>query len=186
MRPHIISYEIKYPENVTIQFNDNLRKIVVEGPKGRLERTIDYPSINVKVDEYNKKIIIYALFPTRRDKSRINTWKKHIYNMIRGVTEGFRYKLKAVYVHFPFKMTIKGRTFIIDNFLGEKSPRTLEIPEGVDVKINGEEIIVESIDIERAGNVAGMLEQLTRVHRKDIRKFQDGLYIVEKPYYKYS
>ena len=185
MRPYIIKHDIEIPEGVVAMFDEKNRKIIVKGPKGELERTLDYPNIKVFVDEKNRKISILSYFPTRRDKSILNSWRKHIYNMIVGVTKGFKYKLRAVYVHFPFKVEIRGSELVVDNFLGEKKPRVLRIPDGVSVKVNGNEITVESIDIEKAGNVAGMIEQLTKVRRKDIRKFQDGIYIVEKPYYKY-
>ena len=42
--------------------------------------------------------------------------------MIKGVTRGFCYKMKAVYAHFPITCTIldEGKTFLIGNFVGMK------------------------------------------------------------------
>jgi large subunit ribosomal protein L6 len=77
-------------------------------------------------------------------------------------------------------VSVSGDTFAIKNFLGEKVPRTLKIKEGVTVKVEGTDVTVESTDIEKAGQVAADIEQLTRITNRDIRIFQDGIYIVEK------
>lgn len=78
-------------------------------------------------------------------------------------------------------VSLNGNQFSVKNFLGEKVPRLLTIKEGVDVTVSDTEVTVESIDIEKAGQVAADIEQLTRVTNKDIRIFQDGLYITKKP-----
>ena len=138
--------EIEIPDNVQVELKDH--ELIVRGPKGEVKRKFDYPNIKIIVED--KKIKIVTYFPTRREKRVFNTWISHIENMIKGVTEGFRYKLKAVYVHFPFKMKVQGNKFIVENFLGEKAPRVLELPKDVNVKIEGEYVIVESHDIEKA------------------------------------
>ena len=181
MRTFKLEETIDIPENVQVDLLGN--KLKVKGPKGELIRSFEYPNIKILIEDGKIKLVCY--FATRRDKRVFNTWVKHIKNMIKGVTEGFTFKLKAVYVHFPLKMKVQGNQFIVENFLGEKSPRVVELPDDVTVKVDGDYVIVESYDIEKAGNVAGILEQLTRVKGKDPRKFQDGIYIVEKPYYKY-
>jgi len=180
MRMFKIEEVIEIPNNVKVEIEGN--RIKIKGPKGEIERTIDS---NIKILLENSKIKLVCYFATRREKRILYTWVSHIENMIKGVTEGFKYKLKAVYVHFPFKMKVQGDTFIIENFLGEKTSRTIKIPNDIKVKIEGDYVIVEGIDIEKTGNFAGLLEQLTSIPGKDPRKFQDGLYIIEKPYTKY-
>lgn len=110
----------------------------------------------------------------------VGTIRAHINNMIKGVTEGFTYKLKIRYAHFPMKVSVKGNEVIIENFLGEKHPRRARIMEGVTVKISGEDVIVTGIDKEKVGQTAANIEQATRIKGRDPRVFQDGIYIVEK------
>jgi len=64
--------------------------------------------------------------------------------------------------------------------LGEKNPRTIEILDNVEVNIKGKDVIVTSVDKEKAGIVAGMIENNAKVLNKDRRTFQDGVYIVSK------
>jgi len=179
MRYYTIEETIEIPKNVQIKIDGE--KIIIKGPKGEIERKINNPKIIFEIKD--NKLHVRAEFATRREIRDMNTMISHIKNAIEGVTKGFVYKLKAVYVHFPFKMKIQGNKFIIENFLGERANRELEIPKDVKVRIEGDIVIVESHDIEKAGNFAGLLEILTRKKgkKKDPRKFQDGLYIIEKP-----
>ena len=68
----------------------------------------------------------------------------------------------------------------IKNFFGEKIPRILKIKEGADVKVEGEIITIESMDKEKAGQIAADIETLTKRSGFDRRIFQDGIYIIEK------
>ena len=78
-------------------------------------------------------------------------------------------------------VSVSNNNMTIKNFLGEKYPRTLLIKEGVQVKVEGDKIFVESVNKELAGTVASEIEKLTRRPNFDTRIFQDGIFIVEKP-----
>ncbi|MBS3165081.1 hypothetical protein J4439_06645 [Candidatus Woesearchaeota archaeon] len=56
----------------------------------------------------------------------------------------------------------------------------LKLRQGVQVKVEGSDIRVESVSRELAGQTAASIEQLTRRPGFDNRIFQDGIYIVEK------
>jgi large subunit ribosomal protein L6 len=99
---------------------------------------------------------------------------------MKGVTEGYTYKLRIVYSHFPMKVSTKGPEFTVDNFLGEKYPRKTKVLPGVKVEIKGNEVTVTGIDKELVGQTAANIEQLTRIKNFDLRVFQDGIYIIEK------
>merc|ERR1712080_433803 len=63
----------------------------------------------------------------------VRTVCSHINNMIKGVTMGFMYKMRAVYAHFPINCAIsEGGTLIeVRNFLGEKYIRKVRMHPGV-------------------------------------------------------
>ena len=55
----------------------------------------------------------------------VGTLASHINNMIVGVTNGFEYRMKVVYSHFPIQLKVASDELIINNFLGERSPDLL-------------------------------------------------------------
>jgi LSU ribosomal protein L6P len=106
--------------------------------------------------------------------------KAHVRYMVKGVTEGYVYKLKIVYAHFPMKVNIKNNEVIIDNFLGEKTPRRAEIFGNVKVEIKNDIVTVTGINIEEVGQTAANIERGTKIKDYDHRVFQDGIYIISK------
>ncbi|MFB6222660.1 MAG: 50S ribosomal protein L6, partial [Haloarcula sp.] len=82
---------------------------------------------------------------------------------------------------FPMQVDVEGDEVVIENFLGEKAPRRTTIHGDTDVEIDGEELTVNGPDIEAVGQTAADIEQLTRINDKDVRVFQDGVYITQKP-----
>ncbi|NJE42703.1 50S ribosomal protein L6 [Thermococcus sp. GR6] len=168
--------EVEIPEGVEVTIERNVVK--VKGPKGELERELKYPGVQIFTED--SKVVVFKEFPRKKDIAIARTFKAHIANMIKGVTEGFTYKLKVVYSHFPMTVKIQGDEVVIENFLGEKNPRRAKILPGVTVKVMGSEVIVEGIDKEAVGQTAANIEQATRITKWDRRVFQDGIYIVEK------
>ena len=100
--------------------------------------------------------------------------------MIKGVTEGYECKMKTVFSHFPIKTSVEGNQLIIQNFLGERFSRKADILENVKIDIKGENLTVTGIDKEKVGQTAANIERATKVKNRDIRVFQDGIYIVKR------
>ena len=167
---------IKIPEDVDVEIAGNMLK--VKGKEG--ENTREFKTDRLIFEKNNDEIIIGDKKATKKEKKMINTIKAHIKNMIKGVQEKFEYKLKICYNHFPFTVEVKGNEAIIKNFLGEKIPRKLKIPNGVDVKMEKDIIHIRSHNKELAGQAAANFETATRIRLRDRRVFQDGLFIIEK------
>jgi large subunit ribosomal protein L6 len=168
--------EIEIPEGITANLENGLVK--VKGPKGEVERSFHHPKIKVVLE--GKKIILTSPQSTKREKTILGSYESHIKNMLKGVEEGFVYKLKICSGHFPMNVAVSGQEVVIKNFLGESVPRRTKLIPGVDVKINGEEIVVSSPSKEGAGQMAAKIESMCRITNRDIRIFQDGCYITNK------
>mmetsp|Transcript_1635 Transcript_1635/g.2341 ORF Transcript_1635/g.2341 Transcript_1635/m.2341 type:complete len:199 (+) Transcript_1635:134-730(+) len=168
------------------------RKIKVKGPLGELERDFKHISMDirrVKGDEVEKGedekdyIKVDLWFATRKQLACVRTICSHIENMFIGVTQGFCYKLRFVYSHFPINVTMAGPNVEIRNFLGEKRVRKIPLLAGVkyvrtaDVK---DQIELSGIDIAMVSLTAAKIQQATNVRKKDLRKFLDGIYVSEK------
>jgi len=70
--------------------------------------------------------------------------------------------------------------FVIENFLGERNPRKASIVEGVKVTAKGDDVTVSGIDKEKVGQTVANIERATKVKKRDIRVFQDGVYLISK------
>jgi len=171
-----IDVELEIPQGIEAKIDK--RTIIIKGPKGELKKTFIVPNIELECKE--NKMLIKASRNTKREKKLVGTLKASIKNMFKGATESHKYVLKICSGHFPMKVDVKGDTLAINNFLGEKFPRTLKLKEGVSVKVEGDMINVESIDKGLAGQTAADVEQLTRRANYDARIFQDGIYIINK------
>lgn len=176
MEQKIISQIIEMPEGV--QLVKEGFKLTMTGPKGTLVRRITDKSLIVKIEGSN--IDLSYKKNSKREKKNLNTLVAHLNNMIKGVTEGYNYKLKICSGHFPMNVSLKDKTIEVKNFIGESVPRRLLIKDGAEVKINGDIIEVDSIDKELAGQTAASIEKLTKRQGFDKRIFQDGIYIMEK------
>lgn len=154
----------------------------LNGPNGKTARTFTHTKVNVSLDGDN--VVVQCELPRRKEKAICGTWKAHINNMMTGVTNGFEYRLKAVYSHFPMILSVNGSTFEIKNLFGEKVPRVADLkwsPTEVQVKVeNKSDVIVSGVDREKVGQTAAIIERSCKIRHRDRRIFQDGVYIVSK------
>lgn len=165
------------PEGISFDIvNDALH---IKGPKGENSKKV--PRSVIKIKKQGNNIILESSRSTRKEKKILMTLKAHIKNLIRGVLEGYIYKLKVCSGHFPMSVTLDNKKLLIKNFLGEKIPRKAIILDDVDVKLDGDVIIITGVDKEKAGQTAANIEQSTRITNRDRRVFQDGCYIIAKP-----
>ena len=171
-----IKEQIEIPEGVTATFENSI--LNVKGEKGELTRTFSHPKINIKINGSN--IAIESKNVRRKEKAILGTYVAHIQNMLHGVKNGFEYKMKTVFSHFPIKTTVEESNFVIQNFLGERAPRRAKILEGVTVEAKGEDVTVTGIDKEKVGQTVANIERATKVKKRDIRVFQDGVYRISK------
>ncbi|CAH8547047.1 unnamed protein product [Schistosoma curassoni] len=158
------------------------RVVYVKGPRGSLKRDFGHLSLDIKV--FSKKVVVTKYFGNRKELAAVRTVCSHIGNMIKGVTSGYRYKLKSVYAHFPINMipSNDGSKLEIRNFLGEKANKLVPMEPGVKISATGvkDEIQVEGNDIEKVAKCAALIQQSCKVRHKDIRKFLDGIYVSGK------
>ncbi|MFO8016405.1 MAG: 50S ribosomal protein L6 [Candidatus Woesearchaeota archaeon] len=167
---------VEIPEGVEISIEGPA--VSTKGSKGELKRVFRHPKI--RIERKDNKISLSASNATKREKKVMGTFRAHINNMIKGVSEGHSYKLKICSGHFPMNVSMEKGQFTVKNFLGEKLPRTMSVGDDVEVKIDGSEVVVESINKEAAGQTAANIEKLTSIKGRDKRIFQDGIYITEK------
>lgn len=167
---------IQIPENITVSIDQGM--VTVQGTKGAVQKNLSHSLITISME--SNTVVFSSPRASKKERKLIGTFVAHLKNMFKGVEHGHIYKLKICSGHFPMNVKASPHEFTINNFLGEKVPRTMPISSNVTVKINGQEVIVESIQKELAGQTAASIERLTQVRNKDLRIFQDGIYLTEK------
>src|SRR3972149_4192197 len=162
-------------------FGVSLEGVLVRVSAGKvaLVRRLSYPRVSLAVER--KEAAIRCELPKRREKAIVGTYASHIRNMIEGVSRGWQYRMKIVSSHFPMKPSVKGKEFVLENFLGERHPRRAAIlGEQTIVRVEGDQVTVQGPDLEAVSQTAANIEQMTRIKGFDPRVFQDGIYIVAK------
>jgi len=172
-----IKAELLIPENVKVQLHDNV--ITVDGKLGKLEKNITKIPVGLSIAD--KKVLIRPLGKRKKDLAITNTAKSIIRNMITGVEKGFTYKLKIVSAHFPMSVKVKGDKVNIENYFGERSPRTSKVVGNTTkVTVAGEDVIVQGPSLEDVSQTAANIELSTNMKGKDHRVFLDGVYVYSK------
>ncbi|KAJ3909846.1 ribosomal protein L6, alpha-beta domain-containing protein [Lentinula edodes] len=184
MRDVLQTEELVIPEGVTVALK--ARIITVTGPRGTLTKNVQHVNMDIRlVKSKDSKVTLAVWQGGRKHVACLRTIKSLISNMISGVTKGFRYKMRAVYAHFPINCIIQsdGHAVEIRNFLGEKTVRHVNMLDGVVItesKAQKDELILEGNDIDMVSQSAASIHGVCRVRNKDIRKFLDGIYVSNK------
>merc|ERR1711872_571502 len=181
MKTILASRNVDIPQGVEVSVK--ARTVTVKGPRGTLQRSFKHLKIEIRMLS-KQKLQVIKWFGTRKELACVRTLCSHIENMIKGVVQGYRYKMRSVYAHFPINVIAQndGSLVEIRNFLGEKFTRKVAMKEGVVCYSSKQkdEIILEGNDIELVSQSAALIQQSTTVKNKDIRKFLDGIYVSEK------
>ncbi|MCZ0856638.1 50S ribosomal protein L6 [Actinomyces israelii] len=137
--------------DVTIEGNE----VTVKGPKGTLSRTIAQP-LSVTRQE-DGTILVTRPNDERESRSLHGLSRTLINNMVIGVTEGYSKQLEIVGT--GYRAVQKGTG--VELSVGFSHTVTVEPPEGIDLKVEGNlKIIVSGISKERVGEVAANIRKI--------------------------
>jgi large subunit ribosomal protein L6 len=167
--------KLQIPEEFTVKHEDGV--LTVSDGDQELGKKMDHSLIEVNVEE--GEVEFKPLRDKKDVKSVAGTYKSHTQNMIQGLKEDYVYKMKGVYAHFPMDIKKQGDEVHIENFMGEQHPRKVQIMEGVDVTVDGDDLEIRGPDKEKVSQTAARIEQNCYKGNRDPRTFQDGVYITE-------
>ncbi len=145
---------IKIPNAVDVTIEKNL--VTVKGPKGVLTLPLHH-TMEISVDGDTLRV-------SKKQESKTaaamwGTTARLIGNMITGVTEGFSKKLELNGV--GFRMALKGKQ--LELALGFSHPVTVDVPEDLDVTVEGMTLTISGIDKQRVGQFAAEIRALKPV-----------------------
>jgi large subunit ribosomal protein L6 len=167
---------IEMPGGVTASLQG--RTLSIKGKLGEAKKGFDKVNVSLSVEGNSVKVSPFSA--KRKDNVIMNTVMSLVNNMVSGVTKGYTYRLKVVYAHFPISVKTKGSQILVENFVGERSPRVANIVGDCKVSVEGDDVVVKGVSLEDVGQTAANVELATRIKRKDQRVFLDGIYIYQK------
>ena len=119
---------VPVPDKVRISLDGN--KVAVEGPLGRLERSLS-AGITCAHDAANKRLVLSRASDVQQQRMLHGLERSLVRNMVVGVTQGYRKDLEIVGIGYSAKLD--GKTLLIE--VGYANTIKLELPEGIKVEI---------------------------------------------------
>jgi large subunit ribosomal protein L6 len=160
------------------------RTLEAKGPLGSVSRSFPSDVLHLTVKGTSASLEL-KIPPTRkRSRSLLNTWTAHVANIAGGLSRGVEARMKVVAAHFPMKVQVRGEEIVIENFLGEKHPRSTRLAPGTKAAVEGDIVTISGNDVEQVGQSAANIERVTRIRDYDPRVFQDGIYLIERAHLK--
>jgi large subunit ribosomal protein L6 len=142
---------IEVPKGVKLQVADGV--VNVEGPKGKLKFRM-HPRMKALVKD--NILTVEALSEQKTDRALQGTTRSILFNMLKGVTDGFMKELAIEGV--GFKAQVTGKTLVL--LLGFTHPVNLPVPEGLTVEVpKPTQVIVKGTDKQLVGLFAAKVRK---------------------------
>ncbi|MGV8106906.1 MAG: 50S ribosomal protein L6 [Nitrososphaerota archaeon] len=168
---------LEIPEGISVALEDRI--ISGKGKLGTIKEDFTKLPANLTIENNIVKIQPYGT--RRKDFAISKTAQSVINNMIKGVQNGYKYKMKVVFAHFPITVKVKDGKVYVENFFGERKARISKIVgESTKVAIEGDDVVISGPHLEHVSQTAANIELSTRVKNKDQRVFLDGVYIYSR------
>ena len=136
--------KISIPQNVKLIKSEENNFIVVEGPKGRLEKKF---SMKIKINIDNNEIAVERVDDSKEARALHGLSRTLINNMIIGVTDGFSKTLEIRGV--GYRAAKAGNKLTLS--LGYAHPVLMFDNDEIKTAVDGDKIIVSGIDKEVVG-----------------------------------
>jgi large subunit ribosomal protein L6 len=147
---------VPLPPGVSVELHD--RRIVVSGPRGKLEREI-HPAMRVRVEP--GALLVERPSDQRQHRALHGLTRTLIANMVTGVNQGFRKTLELMGVGYRAQM--QDRKLVLQ--VGFSHPVEVQPPPGVELSLEtftpmldnnylAARITVQGIDKEKVGQLA--------------------------------
>jgi large subunit ribosomal protein L6 len=136
---------VQLPQGVTVTVAGG--SMAAKGPKGQLSRTV--PS-HVEIAVEAERVVVTRVNDSKPARARHGLTRALLQNLVTGVSVGFDRRLEIVGV--GYKAVEKGP--ILELHLGYSHPIEYVIPEGLNIKVERNIIVLHGIDKEVVGQAA--------------------------------
>ncbi len=144
---------ITIPNNVKIAVTQE-RILEVEGGKGKLHFKLP---LDISTEAKNNSIYIKRSGDTKLLKSLHGLNRSVVYNMIKGVTEGYSKELEIVGI--GFKAQMQGSNLVLN--MSFSHPVNFPVPEGIKIETSKPtQIVVRGMDKAKVGDTAAKIREI--------------------------
>ena len=171
-------HEVKIEVPDKVKVSESHRILSVEGPLGKTRKNFKKIPVDIKVEA--KSVTIKSQGTRKSDYAIFKTAESLVNTLIKGVQNGYTFKMKVVYAHFPITVKVKDNNIHVENFQGERAPRVSKIFGSTKVVPKGDDVVITGPVLTDVSQTAASLQQNTKVKNKDSRVFLDGIYLFEK------
>lgn len=143
--------QIEIPQGVEVKIEG--QRVMVKGPKGELQKEIR-PEFEIEIKE--GKIFIKPEKETPKTNAFWGLTRTLIFNMIKGVTEGYEKKLEIQGV--GYRANIEGQDLVLK--IGFSHLVKIKKPESINFSIEKNIISVSGVDKELVGQIAAKIRKV--------------------------
>lgn len=141
---------IAIPNGLEVKLEGNILKF----KKGNLNKELDTKA-NVKVELKDNQILFAPKGEDRQSRAFWGTYRALANNVVLGLSEGFSKTLEINGV--GYKAATKGK--VLELSLGFSHPINYAIPEGIDISVDKNNIIIKGSDKQVVGEVAAQIRE---------------------------
>jgi len=142
---------ILIPENTEVKIEGNI--IIVKGPKGELSKEFR-PEITIEMKE--NRIFVSLRTENKQTKALWGLTRALLFNMVKGVTEGFERKLEIE--GLGFKAQVTGDD--LELFIGFSHSIKIKAPENIKFTVEKNIITVSGPDLEKVSQTAAKIRKV--------------------------
>lgn len=143
---------IQVPSAVKVTVTDT--EISVQGPKGVLSQSYQ-PEVSIRQD--GEEFYVERTNDSKRARAMHGLYRQLVFNMVKGVSEGFQKDLLITGV--GFRAEVQGKVLVLN--LGYSNPIEYAIPEGVTIACEAPtKISVSGVSKQQVGQCAAEIRSL--------------------------
>jgi len=145
---------VPVPSGVKVAIDGQV--INVEGPKGKLLFKMA-EGVSASLDPEKKQVVVKRASDLRLHKALHGLTRSLIFNMVKGVTEGYARKLEIVGVGYNAK--VQGKDLALT--VGFAAPVKLVIPDGLTVTAPAPtSVVIQGADKQKVGEFAAVVRRV--------------------------
>jgi large subunit ribosomal protein L6 len=129
--------------------------VEIKGPKGSMSHAIP-DGINVKNE--NSSLVVHRKDDSQKQRALHGLVRSLLANAVQGVTSGFSKNLEIHGV--GYRAQVKGK--VVNFSLGYTHPIDFPVPDGIDIKVEGNKIQVSGHDRQQVGQVSADIRALRK------------------------